>query len=380
MASITPAYANETRGPRILGLFWTFFSVSVIMVSARLYIRARWLKNIGLDDYIIAVSMVMLTGYTIITTVNVGLGYGKHTSVIMQQNGMDRLVDVLLINYVDFSFGIMAFTTPKLAIAALLNRILNPGRLHRIWLWVLTGLVFVSSSICIIILFTMCNPPAALWTPELMSAGAVCRPTSVLVSYAIFTGAVSGFADLYLAIYPTVILMQLQITLTKKVALCAALGLGAVACAMAIVKCFQLPSLYDTSDSTYATADLVIWTSIESNMIIIASCIPTLGPLYELFRGKRSWSSHKRYGKTSANQIPSTTGDRQFKKPTFGSHKEDELFTTNIGVTNNGSQESILGADRGHKESQSVNQIQRTDQVVVEYELRDMGPEGRPSW
>jgi hypothetical protein len=38
----------------------------------------------------------------------------------------------------------------------------------------------------------------------------------------------SGFADLYLAIYPTVVLARLQITLKKKLALCTALGLGAV--------------------------------------------------------------------------------------------------------------------------------------------------------
>lgn len=49
---------TQTKGPRILGAFWGFFAISVTMVSARLYIRARWLRNIGLDDYIIAVSMV----------------------------------------------------------------------------------------------------------------------------------------------------------------------------------------------------------------------------------------------------------------------------------------------------------------------------------
>jgi hypothetical protein len=27
----------------------------------------------------------------------------------------------------------------------------------------------------------------------------------------------------------------------------------------------------------------------------MASCIPTLGPMYEMIRGKRSWSSHGRY-------------------------------------------------------------------------------------
>ncbi|KAL4954413.1 hypothetical protein BDW69DRAFT_194059 [Aspergillus filifer] len=379
----SPEYAAQTKGPRIVGIFWAFYAISLVMVSARLYIRARWLRNIGLDDYIIAAAMVMLAAYTIVTTVNVGLGYGKHTSTLMAEGGMDSLVNILLINYADFALGIMSFTTPKLAIAALLNRIMNPGKLHRIWLWVLTAMVFISSSICIVVLFTMCDPPEALWNIQLTSTGATCRPTSILVGYAIFTGAMSAFADLYLAIYPAVVLARLQITLKKKLALCAALGLGAVACAMAIVKCFQLPSLNDKSDSTYATADLVLWTSIESNMIIMASCIPTLGPLYEVIRGKRKWSSHQRYYnyKSSGNKMPLSSMDGPtIKKSTMRSRDEADLFTTNIGTTKEGSQESILGTHETPKGARPVNGIQRTDQVVVEYEMGPVDREGRPSW
>jgi hypothetical protein len=40
--------------------------------------------------------------------------------------------------------------------------------------------------------------------------------------------AISAFTDMYLAIYPTVVLLRLKMSLQKKLALCAALGLGAV--------------------------------------------------------------------------------------------------------------------------------------------------------
>jgi hypothetical protein len=53
-----PVNLTQTKGPRILGVFWAFFAVSMTMVSARLYIRPRWLRNIGLDDYIVAASTV----------------------------------------------------------------------------------------------------------------------------------------------------------------------------------------------------------------------------------------------------------------------------------------------------------------------------------
>jgi hypothetical protein len=42
------------------------------------------------------------------------------------------------------------------------------------------------------------------------------------------SSVLSAVVDLYLAIYPTVILPRLQMSIKKKLALCAALGLGAV--------------------------------------------------------------------------------------------------------------------------------------------------------
>jgi hypothetical protein len=138
---------------------------------------------------------VMLAAYTIVTTVNVHLGYGDHAASVTQKGGQRLLEQILLINFADFALGIMSFTMPKLAIAALLNRIMNPGKFHRVWLWVLTGLVFVASSICIIVLFTMCDPPKAMWRVHLMAMGATCRPIQVLVGYAIFTGGTSTTCD-----------------------------------------------------------------------------------------------------------------------------------------------------------------------------------------
>ncbi|KAJ5163999.1 uncharacterized protein N7500_005829 [Penicillium coprophilum] len=346
MATVNAEYMSQTKGPRILGVFWAFFSV-------------------------------MVTSYTILTTVNVLLGYGSHTSVLMERGGMDLVERILVINYADFALGIMSFTTPKLAIAALLNRIMNPSRFHRIWLWMLTASVFVASTICIVVLFTMCDPPRALWKIHLISEGATCRSTTILVGYAIFTGVLSAVVDLYLAIYPTVVLLRLQMTLKKKLALCAALGLGAVACAMAIVKCLQLPGLYDTADSTYATADLVIWTSVESNIIIIASCIPTLGPIYEMIRGKRSWSSHGRYDSGKMR----TYTDGPTKKSNNTRENDDILMTTNIETTRSGSQESILNSDQLRNDAHVVGKIHRTDQVKIEYVARPQGDhEPRPSW
>ena len=50
----------------------------------------------------------------------------------------------------------------------------------------------------------------------------------MIIDYAIFTGAISAAVDLYLACYPMTVLMKLQMSLRKRLAFSAALGLGAM--------------------------------------------------------------------------------------------------------------------------------------------------------
>lgn len=123
--------------------------------------------------------------YCGVTTANVIIGYGKHAVFLNQ----DTLETAILLNTVSFLFGILSFTLPKLAVSAMLNRILNPSLFHRIVLWLLTGFAAVVSVICILVLFTMCDPPKALWHTHLVMEGAAtCKDTWILIDYAIFTG------------------------------------------------------------------------------------------------------------------------------------------------------------------------------------------------
>ncbi|KAI9926120.1 hypothetical protein ASPWEDRAFT_138454 [Aspergillus wentii DTO 134E9] len=339
------------QAPLVMGVVWVFTGFTAFIVMARMFIRSRILRNVGLDDWLIGISMIFGIIYAITTTISVSFGYGQHASTLSP----DNVSNSLLWCYISFIFGILSFAIPKLAIAALLNRLFNPGYWNRIWLWFLTGLVAVVAGINIIVLFTQCTPKVAMWKTELILSGqAKCRDPWILVGYATFNGAFSGFADLYLAVYPSFVLWKLQLSLRKKVALSATLGFGAVACSIAIVKCVQLKSLADLSDPTTATVPLVIWTNVEANMVIIASCIPTLQPLLELIMGKRKLSSFARSNRyqQSTTQVNHSKQSNISKKKV--SHKDAE------------SQESVLrlpGADEG------FYNIRRTDDVCIEYEM-----------
>lgn len=121
--------------------------------------------------------------------------------------------------------------------------------------------------------------------------------------------------------------------------------------------------------------NLLYTNSIESNIIIMASCIPTLGPVYEMLRGKRSWSSHQRYYKSTGAKLDSSLG-RLPKRPVNYLLKENDLWTTTIETTKRGSQESILGSEEMRNRAHPMGNIQRTDQVTVEYETSSWGDHG----
>lgn len=183
--AVTAENADDDKGPKILAVLWTLTALTFFMVTARTFIRIKMLKNFGIDDYLIVFAMMLGIAYCVVTTLGVAHGYGKHAIKLSQYD----LEMAMLLNTVSFLFGILSFTVPKIAVTAMLTRILNPGLLQKIWLWVLVGTAAAVSCICIIILFTMCDPPEALWHIHLVATeGATCRNVWMLVNYAIFTG------------------------------------------------------------------------------------------------------------------------------------------------------------------------------------------------
>lgn len=171
---------------------------------------------------------------------------------------------------------------------------------------------------------------------------------------------------------------------------------------MAIIKCTQLHGLADKSDYTceflfppllslydsrltkrktglptsscgpsehphlnFLLCDLTLCSpcSIEANVVVIASCIPTLQPLLEIILGKRALGSYSQ-GKSdqykNSSNFPSTFHRSKQSKT------HDDLGFTNID--NQESQESILPTDDHGKKSHPLGHIHRKDDVTVEYE------------
>lgn len=113
--------------------------------------------------------------------------------------------------------------------------------------------------------------------------------------------------------------------------------------------------------------------SIEADVVMIASCIPTLQPLLELIMGKRTLGSysHSDKYKQSGSNFNMGTFDRSKRSAA----RKDDLAVTN--VEGKESQESILRDDQLQQDKEfPMGAIRRTDNVTVEYEPRSPSTQG----
>ncbi|KAH7305935.1 hypothetical protein B0I35DRAFT_483683 [Stachybotrys elegans] len=258
MAAASPPLSldevGQNKGPVIVGASVAAISVATIFVFARLYVRARILCKFHLDDYLIVFSWLCAWATVGITIAAVDAGMGRHQATLTPS----QISQVRLLTLCSFIPGLLSFGVPKLAVVALLTRVLNLSapRWHNIFLWVLTGLCNAVLCAAGILAFAQCSPPRMQWD---LGVKGQCLSPWILIHYSMFSSGFSAFVDLYLTVYPGLVLSQLKISRLNKTALSFALIMGILGSAVAIYKCVRLSDLANP-DSTYATGELIIWT------------------------------------------------------------------------------------------------------------------------
>ncbi|KAK4233520.1 hypothetical protein C8A03DRAFT_19421 [Achaetomium macrosporum] len=329
-AAPLPAHlAAEDKGPGIIATICVVTVLETLFCAARIYTRGRILGRLQLDDYLVVLSVIMGWASVAFSVMAVQSGNGKHFAILTteQKSG------AILWTMVGFCPGILSFGIPKLAVVALLSRLMNPSRIHKIFLWSLATVCLLSLLGCVVVLFGRCTPARSLWDFDVVPEG--CFDVWILVNYAIYAGTFSAFTDLYLAVYPAIVLFSLRMNLRKKLALSGALGVGSIATVVAIYKTTRLPGLA-SPDFSYDTSDLVVWTAVEGATIIIAACIPVLQPFKNGSYGPSKDYAGRSGGHDGGIELSHTSHNRS-KRPV-----KDPNSLTFLDETRAGSEESIL--------------------------------------
>ncbi|KAJ6032084.1 hypothetical protein N7540_002816 [Penicillium herquei] len=301
--------AVPDRGPAIIALFWVESAIAVLVVALRFYGRTLSSK-LGKDDWTMLFTVVLFVILSGFTTYMAKQGGFRHLADLSTQ----EKITAVKWNWITQEWGISGLVAGKVSVALQLLRIIGPN--NKITRWALyaliTSLIAISLVDCIIT-FAQCDPPRALWD---MVPDAKCWNSSVQADYALFTGGIflpchrvhtlksnmisfdaawNVLADFTLALLPVGIVIKTSLTLKKRLATIALLGLGIVAGSFGIVKVTLLSTLTARSDLTWETYPLYIWTSLEFWMIIICGSIPPIRPLITRIFGSGNQNSATGY-------------------------------------------------------------------------------------
>ncbi|KAK2023689.1 hypothetical protein LX32DRAFT_627540 [Colletotrichum zoysiae] len=264
---------NDNIGSVIVATVVPTTIISTLFAFARLFVKGWVQRRIQYDDGILILALASGWTATGATLKAVSLGNGKHVAILTDA----QKEETLKWQVIAFAFGLVALALPKVAIVALINRLLQPNRLHRLFLWAMVLLCVAGLLGNVVYLFAQCPQEAIV---QITFTTTACLGPERAVAYSISTSVISAVTNGYLAVYVALAVRKLKVTRRKRLALAISLVLGVSALFTALFKCTRLKSL-GSPDFTYYSADLTIWTSLEADVVVIAACIPALQPLLD---------------------------------------------------------------------------------------------------
>ncbi|KAI7773934.1 hypothetical protein LA080_009624 [Diaporthe eres] len=320
----------ESRGPEVDIALWTLTAVSCLFLSLRLYCKSYKHKDLWWDDWILILSWILLLANSIVTTLSVSLGFGRHLLDIAFSNREE----LLLLGSLSTTFSTLSAVWSKTSFGLTLLRLTQVGyEKTRIFVW----FIMISMNLLMVCdalySWVECQPSRKHW--EIFTDG-TCWSPDVAVKFGIAAGAYSGCMDVFMAILPWRIIWETRMERKEKFGVLVAMSMGLCAGAAAFAKCSQIPQI-SLFDETYTGVSLVILGAVEPAITIVGASIPALRVLLADFKHFTQRRDSDQSESQGSNFDFWDDGSRQsrrslFKWDIFGSSKSVE-HTNATGTT-----------------------------------------------
>ncbi|KAF2149765.1 hypothetical protein K461DRAFT_323301 [Myriangium duriaei CBS 260.36] len=271
--------ANDNLGPQMMCTIWILLAISTLVVFARVFVKLRTTRRLWWDDHLLILAMIAGYVHAIFVTRSVHNGLGRHMADIQ----LDKLSDTLRIGF--YSFG-GAFLSPMFGRLSfclfLLSIVWSNTRIPRwpIYLFMIVQVLF--NVISVILIYAQCGTHLArLWSFDVSVITHKCLNFKIQTYWNYIAGSVNTLTDLFLTVLPAVIVSFSSLTLKSRIGLICLLCLSFVAMIASIKRTVEAKMLSQFTDYTYDLCDYVQWIAIELNIVIIASTIPLLRPLFK---------------------------------------------------------------------------------------------------
>ncbi|KAK3933647.1 hypothetical protein QBC46DRAFT_432099 [Diplogelasinospora grovesii] len=265
-----PRGPDISKAPLLVGVTAMLHVISLSLYGARICARI-WTRitpsiRLGLDDYFITAAVMFDMMEWVLLLVSITYGVGRHNYYISAAN-MVLAEKFLFLSQPPYAWS-LAFS--KMSIAWMLMRI---QRDRKLWAACMYFIMFFVVGIAITMnafQFSMCRPLWAIWDHSNPDAASI---------YA--TAAMTIVTDITLSLAPISFIVNIQRPMREKVALGFVMGLGILASSASIAKTSMVKDYGITGDDLMDGVNITIWSILEMQLAIIASCIPALKQLFE---------------------------------------------------------------------------------------------------
>ncbi|KAL9083686.1 MAG: hypothetical protein Q9165_008414 [Trypethelium subeluteriae] len=247
--------------------------VAAIIVILRLITRIWVVRKVGWDDYTIVLAACgHIIGMALVIC-EIKSGFGLHRQFISPA----AFLMFQKYSYVEWIQTFQTLMFNKLSVCFFLLRLPVDTRLIRPLQWTIVALI-VSNVILTFLWIFQCWPVPAVW---ITSKPATCFTFAQLQRIIISQAIISIISDFLLALFPILLLWNVQISRRTKIGLCSLMALGLCTAGLCMVRTI-LNWETENQDPTWESVPTWAFRSWEVTVGITAACIPAMRPGYRV--------------------------------------------------------------------------------------------------
>ncbi|KAJ2898664.1 heterokaryon incompatibility protein-domain-containing protein [Zalerion maritima] len=306
------AQSHDSKGAHdVIAAAVSTVLIAAITVGLRFYTRWGILRIVGIEDWLILLSLL----FSILNTV--GMSFQANTALgthIYDLSGEDIIAFSKQSYFTILAYNAsLSFT--KLSIMCLYLRIISVLYLRKAC-YVVLAIVIAASLWSVIGSVFSCVPVAKYWDPTIEGG---CLPKGV--QWFAAAGLNIGTDFLILSL-PLPVIHKLVLHKAQKIVLYFTFALGFLQvpphlhpfdiCIVSILRIKSLLVAADSTDPSYENVGIAIWSTLELNVAIFCACLTTLKPLAtrwfpRIFTSSSNSRSYMHHGTTTDGRGPSTT-------------------------------------------------------------------------
>ncbi|TVY36574.1 hypothetical protein LOCC1_G006859 [Lachnellula occidentalis] len=354
----------QDHAQQLLAVTVILLVAALVTVGLRCFVRIKLVKAFGIDDYLIVVSLLVFATFCCFQLIGIHYGMGSHNRDLTPAS----IMKALKYQYLCELCYVLDAVIIKLSIGFLLLRIIpESAKVYRYILYVSMSIMSIWTIVIFFYVLFQCRPISYTW--DTRSGKGKCISAEQIAEASYSFSAMDIVFDWLFALLPVPMLWNVKMSIQVKVSLFAILGLGIFASIATIVRLQYVVAWADVDDLLYTLAEVLVWTTVETGIGIIAASVATLRPLVGHFRihGFSNSGSQDRSNRPTVRSGYFQSYDLGYIHNT-ATAGQTTTTTTHGHTMSDGhtSVESILDHGKGDK-----GISKRTD-VQVSYEVRDL--------